>query len=250
MKTLFLALDFDGVIGDSIHECLVVGFNAYQQYLGKSEKLFSFDELNPEHVKKARRIRNYIRSGEDYVYIYHALKTQKMILSQDDFDAFTRQFNHLRDRFFEVFYSERQHFLDHHRKQWLSLNPLYPGLQSWLQKYPHKDQLVIITTKKTEYVSEILKFHDIYLDTKAIYHASPENTKKDIIAALLDSHEIEPLDFVFIDDQVDTLIKVKPVKVKCYLALWGYNTPEQQRIAQKNEIPGLELEEFLEHNQS
>jgi phosphoglycolate phosphatase-like HAD superfamily hydrolase len=248
MNTRFLALDFDGVIGDSIHECLVVGFNAYQQYLGTNKKVYSFEELNPGSIEQARAIRNYIRSGEDYVYIYHALENKAPILSQDDFDAFTQTFSSLRDRFFEVFYSERQRFLDHHREQWLRLNPLYPGMQPWLQKYPHKDRLVIITTKKTEYVAEILKFHDIILKSEALYHASPKHPKKDIIASLLQRYEIEPSEFVFIDDQVDTLIKVKPVQVKCILALWGYNTLEQQKTAQKNNIPGCELEDFWKQN--
>lgn len=248
MNTRFLALDFDGVIGDSIHECLVVGFNAYQQYLGTNKKVYSFEELNSGSIGQARKIRNYIRSGEDYVYIYHALENNTSILSQDDFDAFTQKFSPLRDRFFEVFYNERQRFLDHHQELWLKLNSLYPGMQSWLQKYPHKDRLVIITTKKTEYVAEILKFHDIFLKDEALYHASPKHPKKDIIVSLLERHAIEPSDFVFIDDQVDTLIKVKPVQVHCILALWGYNTPEQKETALKNNIPGLELDNFLQKN--
>ena len=83
-----LALDFDGVIGDSIAECLVVGHNAFVRFSGAGQIIQSFDELDRGQATEARRLRNYIRSGEDYVFIFLALSKGIQIQTQEAFDAF------------------------------------------------------------------------------------------------------------------------------------------------------------------
>jgi len=68
-----LALDFDGVIVDSIQECLVVGYNAFIEYTGKGSKILDLSSLDHDDMAKCHRLRNFIRSGEDYVYIQLAI---------------------------------------------------------------------------------------------------------------------------------------------------------------------------------
>ena len=42
----FLALDFDGVIVDSIGECLVMGHNAYGKYTRSGAQIRRLEEMN------------------------------------------------------------------------------------------------------------------------------------------------------------------------------------------------------------
>lgn len=53
LKDKYLALDFDGVIANTIEECLVVGFNAYAEYRDK-------DHLSIISPKKAVRRRSIV----------------------------------------------------------------------------------------------------------------------------------------------------------------------------------------------
>ena len=46
------------------------------------------------------------------------------------------------------------------------------------------------------------------------------------------------------DDQVETLIKMKSLGIKCYLAGWGYNDEKQKARARDAGIPVLALDDF------
>ena len=245
-KDQILALDFDGVIADSIAECLVVGYNAYSKYTGEGKTIASLSDLSPEVFVEGRRLRNFIRAGQDYVYIHMAIDLGVSIPDQTAYDAFTEKYADRFDNYFQLFYAERQHLLDEQPEVWNSLNPLYPGIQVFLQKYPEKNKLYIVTTKKVEYVIEILKFNEIDLIEKNMFHAHQSFPKADIIQHISDVTEISAKDVVFVDDQVDTLIKVAPTGASCYLATWGYNNEEQQNKSLMNNIPHLKRNDFVQ----
>jgi hypothetical protein len=63
-----LAMDFDGVIADSISECAVAGYNGYEAYCGNNIEIKTPEEINIDQLNKFRTMRPYIRSGEDYIY--------------------------------------------------------------------------------------------------------------------------------------------------------------------------------------
>ena len=106
-----LALDFDGVIADSIKECLVSGYNAYANYISKPT-IERHDQLDPKWAAEAWRMRNYIRNGEDYMYIAHALANDVPVSGQQDFDEFLNANKSLRHTFFDHMYNQRIAFSD------------------------------------------------------------------------------------------------------------------------------------------
>ncbi len=240
-----LALDFDGVISDSIRECFVVSNNAYAEFDG-GDWVTGFDQLDKDHVAESRQMRNFIRSGEDYVYINHALKTGAEIGSQADFDAFCGKYTGLRKTFYRLFYKVRVDFSEKSPDLWVRLNPLYEGMASFLQDYQPKEKLYIITTKRFSFVDKILDVHDIRLRKENKYTADKIRTKRVIIDELLQQRQYEPRSFYFIDDQVDTLLKVQDLGIQVFLAGWGYNNTEQQQRAQDAGIEVLGLEGFLQ----
>ena len=75
----FLALDFDGVVADSVGECLIVANNAYTEY-SSGTKTYNLSELDPALISEFTRLRNFIRSGADFVYIIKSI-SEKMIVS-------------------------------------------------------------------------------------------------------------------------------------------------------------------------
>lgn len=246
IRTDFLALDFDGVIADSINECLVVGHNAFVEHLKSGHKIKNLNELHKKEIDEFKRLRNFIRSGEDYVFIQLALHDHEKIEHQVDFDRFSEQNKHLTRKFFDLFYMERDSFSTQQSQLWVELNPLYPGIRELLSFYEPKENLFIITTKKIEFVHKILLANGIPLKATHCYHAHGQKTKLEIILDLLNKYNNSPDHFHFVDDQVDTLIKVKQAGIRCHLARWGYNNPEQLNRAKRAGIPAILLKDFLE----
>ncbi len=243
-RTDLLALDFDGVIVNSIKECLVSGYNAYANYTGKPN-ISSYEELDAQWAAEARRMRNYIRNGEDYVYIAHALEQGKSIQNQQEFDDFLQANQNLRDDFFDHMYNQRINFSNAYPEKWGQLNPLYDGLREFLDNYPAKQNLYIITTKKLVFVDKTLDAWDVQLQHDNIRDTSGDVSKRQIIEEILLIREVAPQQFYFVDDQIDTLIKVKPTGVNTFLAAWGYNNENQIKKASEKKIPVLEHGEFL-----
>lgn len=249
-KKDLLVLDFDGVIADSINECLVIGYNAFSSFSKNKKIIKKLNELDDSLVKQATQLRNYIYDGADYVFIYLALNHDLTIQNQEAFNRFTDEHNRLREKFFTLFYQERERFLSQQLKYWIQLNPLYPGIREFLSNFADKSRLFIVSTKRIRYVHEILSANHLQLLSKNIFQATKEKNKRTILLDLLNKYRIDPSHFHFIDDQVETLIKVSDMGVHRYLALWGYNSPEQSKLAKLHAIQKLTLEEFFKLFQS
>ena len=63
---------------------------------------------------------------------------------------------------------------------------------------------------------------------------------------IIKERRVTPGQCHFIDDQVDTLIRVMPLGVRCYLAVWGYNDETQAALGEANGIEILGLQDFLQ----
>jgi len=239
-----LALDFDGVVIDSIEECLVVGYNALAIQQGRPDRISLLNDLNSGIILEARRIRNFIRHGQDYVYIHLALQQKISIKNQADFDRFIDKQKFLNTEIRRLFYTERARFLQDEPEQWLTLNPFYPGMQEFLGKFQPKERLYIITTKLKENVQAVMDAAEIDMIPEHIYSADNKLSKSEIILQMLQKLYASPDRFHFIDDQVDTLIKSQSTGVNLYLAEWGYNNYDQVDLAYKNGLVVLTLENF------
>ena len=245
LESDLLALDFDGVIADSIGECLVIGYNTYVKYTQAGQSICSLEELDDIRIAESKRLRNFIRSGEDYVYINLAIDNKARIDNQQEYDSFVKKNLNLKDTFYDLFYREREFFSSTKEDLWIKLNPLYKGIKQFLLEYPSKEKLFIITTKKIKYALKILSGNSIYLKEENCFCASGRDTKLKIINKLLAINNISSDNFYYIDDQVDTLIEVKESGVHCLLAEWGYTTPQQILRAESEKIPGIQINDFL-----
>ena len=243
-QTDILALDFDGVVIDSIEECLVVSYNALAIHRGRPDRISNLSELDLKIVKEARRIRNFIRHGQDYVFIQLALEQKVTIENQPDFDRFLEAHKSLNADFREIFYGERARFLEDKPEQWLTLNPFYAGMQEFLENFQPKKLLYIITTKLKENVLAIIDAARIDILPEHIHSADSDLTKTEIIQNLLNEKQISPERLHFIDDQVDMLIKAQRIGVNLYLAGWGYNNTRQIQRARENDLELLLLTDF------
>ena len=121
------------------------------------------------------------------------------------------------ERLHERFYSARERLLSSSRDYWLSLNKLYAGLDIALT--PPLDRWFIISTKKAEFIREILLSKGIDWELGRIFYSGTEK-KIPFIEKVMKREGFERA--VFVDDQIDHFKGGDGHRVICLLADWGY----------------------------
>lgn len=215
-------LDFDGVICDSIAECLV---SSWEAYFGHTR------ETTPSAVPvdlraKFAALRPYVRSGEDFLLCQEILHKDLAVRSQEDFDRLAASkgsagLARLRERFYEARAALRQR----DRRYWIGLNSLYPAVAENLSLWVNSPCLHILSTKRPEFINEILAASGILFPGKRILH-SDRTDKGARIEKLLKGRREESA--LLVDDQIDHLARIQAQsgRIAVYLASWGYVKPE------------------------
>ncbi len=230
MSRRVLFLDFDGVICDSIDECFVSSWLAYHRRPGSRQP----SSLAIGLRRRFAEMRPFIRSGEDYVVIQRLLAEGRVVSTQAEFDAALAAEGGM-GRLKEEFYAARGGLLESDRAYWLSLNRVYPEVRSPLARIADRDDVRVLSTKKSEFIVEILAANGISMPIdRVIYTGS--RTKAEIIVAML-----SPADrALLVDDQIDHLVACRDPRVEVRLALWGYIRPEWP--GQHPEVPAVGLD--------
>lgn len=237
-----LAMDFDGVIVDSISECAVAGFNGYSEYCDSSEVIIKPENIENDRLNKFCIMRPYIRSGEDYIYLFHAIDESINIDSQEDFDKFKIVYLDRKESYYKLFYSARQTLMSSNFDNWITLNPLYNEMDVFLHSMHTK--IHIVSTKAPKYIIKILKFNGIEFNPKRVHEAGRGFSKTDIIVKLIREYNLSTPNMIFIDDHFDTLHKIKSTGVRCMFAGWGYNTNKQRSRCHRLNLELVDLQQF------
>jgi len=213
---LLVFLDFDGVICDSINECLVSSWYGYYQ-LYKEQQPVEVPILLKERFL---RLRPFIRSGEDYMVIQELLVTDIRINNQLDFDRQLETAGKEKLELFKtLFYKARTYYLKEQPDYWFSLNPIYGHLKSKLSALGASPFFYIISTKKVDFIVEILKNNGITVNRERIIYSAAQQ-KLSLISAMLDKKNADRA--LLLDDQVEHLSGNRDPRIQTFLCLWGY----------------------------
>ena len=138
-------LDFDGVICDSVDECLVTSFRAYYDLQGNPA---------PASGPVARResfarLRPFIHIGEDYLLIHELIDRGIEIPGQKEFDIHVQAAGRAKMmRFRELFYSARAEVMARDRNAWLDMNRIYPRARDALRAAAGKPVYILSTKRR------------------------------------------------------------------------------------------------------
>jgi phosphoglycolate phosphatase-like HAD superfamily hydrolase len=229
-----LFLDFDGVICDSIDECFVSSWIAHFQGLGQSLP----GSLPVEMRRRFARLRPFIRSGEDYVVIQELVAGGLEVADQRAFDAaLAARGPQGMARAKETFYAARSGLLASDRAYWLSLNRVYPHVQAPLAAVAARDDVLVLSTKKSEFIVEILAASGIRFPIERVIYTGSRTKAEIVVGMLADSDGA-----VLVDDQIDHLVGCTDPRIQVHLALWGYIRTEW--LAQHPAVPRLDATDF------
>jgi phosphoglycolate phosphatase-like HAD superfamily hydrolase len=236
MPASLLVLDFDGVICDSIDECFASSWAAYHTLFLNDARA----DPPPEVRRGFALLRPFIRTGEDFLIIQEALAASSPVTDQAGFDELSQRAGpEMRARFRELFYQARSEMLARDRESWLSLNRIYPHMKKAFTRMASKAPVFVLSTKKPQFVAEILAANDIRLPQKRILLS-------DDVPKLGDTERLRAdggfESAILIDDQIDHLRDNGNARVRGMLAAWGY---VQESWLGQRAVPIITAEGFL-----
>jgi phosphoglycolate phosphatase-like HAD superfamily hydrolase len=246
MRSKALVLDFDGVICDSIDECFVSSWVGYfNLYLGRRPSYM------PVSLRRDfARLRPLVRGGADFMVIQEILDTGHSASRQSEFDAYARTAGADKLKLFhDLFYRARAQMLENDRESWLDLNRIYPHMLAAFSRLPGNAPVYILSTKKPEFIAEILTAKGMTLPMDRILYSGSER-KMDIVARV--DAEGGFKETMFVDDQIDHLVsgdgpaRVEAgngARIRVYLATWGY--VKEEWLRQPLLVPTITPEEFV-----
>jgi len=217
---LLIFLDFDGVICDSIDECLVSSWYGYYHLYKKQLPV----RVSPILKERFLRLRPFIRSGEDYMVIQELLAADIRINNQLDFDRQLEAAGKQKLELYKtLFYKARTYYLKEQPEYWFSLNTIYGHLKSKLIALCASPFFYILSTKKTDFIAEILKNYGIAMSRERIIYSAAQH-KLSLISAILDRENIGRA--LLLDDQIEHLSGNRDPRIRTFLCLWGYTKEE------------------------
>jgi phosphoglycolate phosphatase-like HAD superfamily hydrolase len=243
-----LALDFDGVLCDSVEETGTAGWKAG----GAIWEDMRSEMPPPALLTEYRRARPVIETG------FEAILVMRLLLDGEDPHRLLETFS---DRLPGVvartgrdiaslkalFGETRDRWLASAPDQWLAFSPLYPGVARWLiaagQAQPH----YIVTTKETRFVQRILAYNGVAVPEDRIFGLERGRPKDEVLHDLMERHGGRTI--YFVEDRLATLKRclARPDlnRVALRLAGWGYNTAAERGEARRLGIPLWDLDRLL-----
>ena len=216
---MIIVCDFDGVLGDSINECLFSSYNTYQSINNRGKRIDRIDQINPKLRARFIELRPYIKSGEDYLLILHIIENNIKIKNNGDFDQVKENKRSLLPRYKKALYQERDLILKKDPKLWLNLNPLFE-IGYFFKQNRKFNNMFILTTKRKDYVVKILDHKKAEFPKAHIFHTHQDDKISNLLA-IIKNNKVSPKDCIFVEDQVDYLIKAKKLGIKDAIEIIG-----------------------------
>ena len=211
-----LALDFDGVICDSLPECYYSSYLSWFPGVEPAIPLGDMDSQNKRY-KDFCLWRPYVRSGEDYLLIQSLVDKLPPPTSQDEMDDHLQKAGLDTMKSFKTkIYETRDKILKENPEVWLGLNPLFPQLKPWLDRLSLNPKVWILSTKKPDFILRILEFQGVSWDPGRVLEASGESKQM-----VMDRNWGVGEPVVFLDDQPDHFMELD-TRIDCWLPVWGY----------------------------
>ncbi|MDP2945131.1 MAG: HAD family hydrolase [Atribacterota bacterium] len=253
-----LALDFDGVIVDSVLDSLFVGHNAYLRLYGPGEKkyfggeLFNFENWEKvkkqyqEEIKYYRTLRPYIRGATDYGLIQKLIEENKFVKNQEEFDNYRKAVEFDFEAYEKEFYKERERLQNMNYRAWFNLEPPYPKVIEEIKKLLEEGiKIVIASSNRRKAIAKSFtpEYFGFTIGPEDILDKRYGEDKSEQMKQIVKLYNVKFEEIYFVDDQVNHLIQTRLLGVKVLLAGWSYATKAQKEEAGKQNIPIIESEE-------
>jgi len=248
-----LALDFDGVICDTVREGCRSAWQVCREFLP-----LDGDVPPPELASLFVRLRPVVEHGWEFpvlvlsildgipeATIWEAFQTTCRERVLEKYRVTPRQ---LAARFDAV----RDRAIAKSLDDWLADQGLYPGMAARLRAVLAGGiTLYVITTKEGRFAHTLLETHGVTMPLDRVWGKEQARPKPELLRVLAKTHGLAYRDIWFVEDRLKTLQAVAReaplADVGLYLALWGYVMPtDRDKVAADPRIVPISLEQFCQ----
>ena len=246
-----LALDFDGVICDTVREAFRSAWQVCREIRGGG------DENPPPGVAAAFiRLRPVLEFGWEFPVVVLAL------LEGADEPTLLRDFqNTWRQRILTKYHltpadfasridAARDRAIRSSLTDWLAEQGPYPGVADKLRTALTEGvRIFVLTTKEGRFAHTLLETHGVMLPADQVWGKEQAHPKAELLRILRRENAVTFADIWFVEDRLKTLQSVEQqpdlTEVRLFLATWGYTTPSDREGAARDPrmIP-ITLEQF------
>ena len=239
-----IALDFDGVICDSMDECMLISYNAY--FNRSQDKGIDFSHITSELQINFKKNRYLVGPAQDFYFLWKSLLSTNTSSKEivETYNKLKSDEKGMELPFVERFYLLRSKQKKNHFSQWILLNPIYKQIKRDLIDVVDINNLFIVTAKDTDSVLDILHANNIEINENQVFGREMSLNKVKLFKKIIKGTEIEPQNIFYIEDKISHLIKVRTMGINGYLATWGYNSPSAKCEAILNDITPISLSEI------
>lgn len=237
------ALDFDGVVCDSVGES---SLSAWKAALKKWPEVFGTPEAEAKKeavLEGMRQVRPVVETG------YENLVQVRCLLEGVSPAAILADWHHLlpeymskwgldRSELVELFGGTRDAWIRDDLPGWLEPNRIYPGVPAVMHRLMQRHELYIVTTKQERFTDALLRDKaQVALPLDRIFSQTVSGApKSEVLQMLAARHRGAACHFV--EDKLSTLEKVCKIadleSWQLYLVDWGYNTEAERQRAEAN----------------
>lgn len=219
-----LALDFDGVLFDSVPECMRLSYAVFlSMEAGRSMGPSVVISEEPAPAEQARFLerRGLVRPAGHYYLLWKWLREfPDRALSPSAFERLEGDYPQAVRTFSTRFFAWRTALREQHPQTWLAWNLPFPGVVSeWprLRSMPR----YIVTTKDHASVTHLL---DAYgLDTTGLFAKGDYVLKTEALRSIARAVGSRPEDVLFVDDNASHLTDGLAAGATVRWASWGYD---------------------------
>ena len=212
---IIYVFDFDGVICNSINECMLTSYNAFYR-----AELTNIDDVPNQFKVYFYKNRHYVRPAKEYYLVCKGYRQQKE-LSSSVFDEMKSNYSEKMDDFEKVFYLKRK-FLKNKPDIWLAYHVLYKHVAQFISEFSHK--FFILTTKDRDSVEMLANHFEFINKIENIFSKEISTNKAVLFTHLFNKYHYltNQNKVIYVDDNEFHLSEVKHFPLKLYFAKWGY----------------------------
>jgi HAD superfamily hydrolase (TIGR01509 family) len=211
---MILALDFDGVICDSIGECLDTSYRALREI----DPTPLPERPAPDWREAFIARRGVVRPSGHYFLLWQwIINFPERALTPEAFEAMAGPHAAAVADFERAFHRLREDDQAGAPDAFVAANPLYSGVRDTWPDLP--GPCYVVTTKDEASVRLILAAHGLAVDG---VFGRGTGAKPTTLRALAARHGVPAGDVVFVDDNALHVAEAVAVGVEAVLAEWGY----------------------------
>jgi phosphoglycolate phosphatase-like HAD superfamily hydrolase len=237
---MILALDFDGVVCDSVRETLETSARAISEFSSQGEPHLV---IGPSEEAEFLRYRKYVGPPGEYLILWKGIVGEIGFRSYEDFRKLSKQHAKECESFANLFFKERQRSKTENLQRWLGLHSFYREVSQTLRVRSVAEKAFIVTTKDCKSVQMLLATQGLVFSEHQIYGYEAGLTKPECLSEILSSHADERV--LFVDDHPTYVQQCGGVEgVTSLLADWGYWSGDTLDFTSDNEFHHIQLQNF------